>query len=192
MRSARLERNTTETNIILELTLEGEGKFKGGTGIPFFDHMLQLWCYHGRFDLFVDARGDLEVDGHHTVEDIGICLGKCFNQALGTKEGINRYGTAWIPMDEALAAVVLDISGRPYLVYEVPVNTDRIGSFDVELMEEFFRAVCNNAAFTLHVQLIRGKNTHHIIEAVVKAFGRACGEAVALKGSGIPSTKGVL
>lgn len=192
MRVGRLERNTTETSVTLELTLEGEGKFKGGTGIPFFDHMLQLWCHHGSCDLLVDALGDLEVDCHHTVEDVGICLGKSINKALGTKEGINRYGTAWVPMDETLAMVALDISGRPYLFYDVPVETDRIGSFEVEVVEEFFRAVCNNAAITLHIQLIRGKNAHHIIEAVFKAFGHAFREAVALTGSGIPSTKGML
>lgn len=192
MRAARLERNTNETSITLELTLDGDGKFKGGTGIPFFDHMLQLCCCHGNFDLFVDARGDLEVDCHHTVEDIGICMGKCLNEALGTKQGINRYGTAWVPMDEALAMVALDISGRPYLYYEVPFQSERVGSFDVELVEEFFRAVCNNAGFTVHLQLIRGKNTHHIVEAAFKAFGRALREAAARNGSGIPSTKGIL
>lgn len=192
MRSARIERSTTETKIVLKLTLEGGGKFQGGTGIPFMDHMLQLWCCHAACDLFLDATGDLEVDGHHTVEDIGICLGKCIDEALGDKEGINRYGSAWIPMDESLAVAVLDISGRPFLFYEVPVEAKSIGTFDVELAEEFFRAVCNKGGLTLHIQLIRGKNAHHIIEAVFKAFGRAFREAVALTGTGIPSTKGLI
>jgi len=192
MRTAMWERNTAETGITMELTLDGDGKFKGGTGVPFFNHMLQLMCCHGSIDLFVDARGDLEVDSHHTVEDVGICLGKCLSEALGAKEGINRYGTAWVPMDEALAMAALDISGRPYLYYEVPVQSERVGTFEVEAVEEFFRAVCNNAGITVHLQLIRGKNTHHIIEAVFKAFGRALREAVTQTGSGIPSTKGIL
>lgn len=192
MRVGRLERATTETRVTLELNLDGSGKFKGGTGIPFMDHMLQLWCYHGACDLFVDAQGDLEVDFHHTVEDIGICLGKCINEALGSKQGINRYGTAWVPMDEALAMAVLDISGRPFLVYQVPVDAEKIGLFDVELAEEFFRAVCNQGGLTLHLQLVRGKNAHHILEAVFKVFGRALKEAAAVTGMEIPSTKGLI
>ena len=192
MRIAKLERTTTETSVVMELNLDGSGKFKGGTGIPFMDHMLQLFSFHGGINLFVDVRGDLEVDGHHTVEDIGICLGKCLNEALGTKQGINRYGAAWVPMDEALAMAVLDISGRPYLSYDVPVKSDKIGSFDVELVEEFFRACCIHGGLTLHIRLLQGKNSHHIIESVFKAFGRALKEAVALTGTGVPSTKGLI
>lgn len=192
MRTARIERKTSETRVALELTLEGEGMFKGATGVPFMDHMLRLWCHHSGCDLFIDALGDLEVDGHHTVEDIGICFGRCINEALGNKAGINRYGTAWLPMDEALVMAALDISGRSFLFYEVPTAAAKIGSFDVELVEEFFRAVCGHGGLTLHLQLIRGKNAHHIIEATFKAFAGAFKEAAALTGTGIPSTKGLL
>ncbi|HHX95158.1 MAG TPA: imidazoleglycerol-phosphate dehydratase HisB [Clostridia bacterium] len=192
MRMAKIERSTTETRVLMELNLDGSGKFKGGTGIPFMDHMLQLFTYHGAFNLFVDAQGDLEVDSHHTVEDVGICLGKCIDEALGTREGINRYGAAWIPMDEALAMAVLDISGRPFLSYDVPVTNEKVGTFDVELAEEFFRAVSIHGGLTLHIRLLQGKNSHHIIEAVFKAFGRALKEAAALTGTGIPSTKGLI
>jgi imidazoleglycerol-phosphate dehydratase len=192
MRMAKIERSTTETRVLMELNLDGSGKFKGRSGIPFLDHMLQLFTYHGGFNLFLDAQGDLEVDNHHTVEDVGICLGKCIDEALGTKQGINRYGTAWIPMDEALAMAVLDISGRPFLSYDVPVTNEKVGTFDVELTEEFFRAVSIHGGLTLHIRLLQGKNSHHIIEAVFKAFGHALKEAAALTGTGIPSTKGLI
>lgn len=192
MRQAKVERSTNETSVSLELSLDGDGKFTGGTGVPFMDHMLQLWCYHGGCDLFVEAQGDLEVDGHHTIEDVGICLGRSINEALGTRKGINRYGSAWVPMDESLAMTALDISGRPFLIYEVPLETQKIGYFDVELAEEFFRAVCNHGGMTIHIQLIRGRNAHHIIEAVFKSFGRAFREAVTVVGKDIPSTKGLI
>lgn len=192
MRKSSIKRSTSETNITLELDLDGSGKFQGGTGIPFMDHMLILWSCHSRCDLLVDALGDLDIDGHHTVEDVGICFGKALQEALGDKKGINRYGTAWVPMDEALVRTVLDISGRPYLHYQASPESQKIGSFDVELVEEFFRAVCNNGGLTLHVDLIRGRNAHHIIEAVFKSFGRAMREAVEVTGSEIPSTKGMI
>ena len=192
MRTAKIQRTTTETSIAMELNIDGSGIFEGKSGMPFLDHMLDLWCCHGRFDLELQVQGDLEIDGHHTVEDLGICLGKCLSDALGTKEGINRYGSVWIPMDEALSMVVLDISGRPFLRYEVPVQSKRIGIFEVELVEEFFRALCTHGGLTLHIQLLHGRNGHHIIESVFKAFGRALNEAVKLTGSGIPSTKGLI
>lgn len=190
MRTAKVERKTNETSIALELNIDGQGLYEGKSGIPFMDHMLDLWCCHGGCDLKLEAKGDLEIDGHHTMEDLGICFGKCINDALGSKSGINRYGAAWIPMDEALSNVILDISGRPFLYYEVPVQTEKIGTFEVELVEEFFRAVCLHGGLTLHIQLQRGKNGHHIIESVFKAFARAFREATAITGEGIPSTKG--
>lgn len=192
MRTARIERKTKETSIAMELNIDGTGTFKGKSGMPFMDHMLNLWSCHGGFDLEIQVQGDLEIDGHHTIEDLGICLGRCIDDALGTRQGINRYGSAWIPMDEALSMVVLDISGRPFLSYEVPVESEKIGTFEVELVEEFFRAVCTNAGLTLHIQLLKGKNAHHIIESVFKAFSRAFKEAVLLTGGGVPSTKGVI
>lgn len=192
MRKASIKRETKETNITLELNLDGSGKFQGSTGVPFMDHMLDLWSYHSGCDLLVDAHGDLEIDGHHTIEDIGICLGQAVQEALGDKKGINRYGAAWIPMDEALAMAVLDFSGRPYLYYQVLLKVEKIGSFDVELAEEFFKALCNNGGLTLHIDLIRGQNAHHIIEAVFKAFGRAFRQGIKVTGSEIPSTKGVI
>jgi len=192
MRTARIERKTKETSIAVELNIDGAGTFKGKSGMPFMDHMLNLWSCHGGFDLEIQVQGDLEIDGHHTIEDLGICLGRCIDDALGARQGINRYGCAWIPMDEALSMVVLDISGRPFLSYEVPVESEKIGTFEVDLVEEFFRAVCTHAGLTLHIQLLKGKNAHHIIESVFKAFSRAFKEAVSVTGGGVPSTKGVI
>ncbi|PAV30589.1 imidazoleglycerol-phosphate dehydratase [Virgibacillus profundi] len=194
MRNYKINRKTSETAIDLDLTIDGSGSSSINTGIGFFDHMLILMTKHGLFDLEVTCNGDLEVDQHHSVEDIGIALGQAFNQALGEKEGINRYATVTSPMDEALANVSLDISGRAYLVYHVEGLKDKVGSFDTELVEEFFQAFASNAKVTLHINLTYGKNTHHIIEAIFKGFGRALDQA-SMKNpriKGVPSTKGSL
>jgi len=193
-RSSRVERCTKETNISVTLNLDGTGHADVQTGIGFFDHMLTLWAKHGLFDLQLKADGDLYIDGHHTVEDTGIVLGKALAQAVGDKAGIRRYGTAFVPMDEALAQVSVDISGRPFLHYDVVTAVERIGTFDTELTEEFLRALADNAGLTLHVMLLHGKNGHHIIEAVFKALGRALDEATRKDERivGVMSTKGSL
>ena len=194
MRKYSISRETTETKIKLELNIDGTGKSEINTGIGFFDHMLTLMTKHGLFDLNVTCDGDLEVDQHHSVEDVGIALGQAFREALGTKEGINRYATVTTPMDEALATVSLDISGRSYLVYHVEGLKEKVGNFDTELVEEFFQAFASNARINLHINLEYGRNSHHIIEAIFKAFGRALDQAT-LKNpriKGVPSTKGVL
>lgn len=193
-RLGEVSRKTGETDIKLKLELDGQGIYEVATGVPFLDHMLALWSRHGLFDLYLDAKGDVEVDDHHTVEDIGISLGLAFKKALGDKKGIKRYGTSFVPMDEALATVSLDISGRDFLVFDVEIPTPKVGTFDNELVEEFMRAFAANAGITLHIQLIRGKNSHHIIEAIFKALGRALSEAVTLdeRIDGVLSTKGVL
>jgi imidazoleglycerol-phosphate dehydratase len=176
------------------LSLDGKGEFRGGTGIGFLDHMLHLWARHGLFDLAVQANGDLEVDAHHTVEDIGICLGQAFNSALGEKKGINRYGSVLLPMDEALVMAAVDISGRPFLAYDVQTENGRVGELPLELVPEFFRAFANNAGLALHLRLLAGFNSHHIIEAVFKGCARALRQAVAIAGppDEVPSTKGRL
>lgn len=191
-RYSEVKRKTAETSISLSLNIDGSGDFTGSSCIPFFDHMLNLWSHHGKVSLGLSCEGDLEVDGHHTIEDIGICLGQCIQEALGEKRGINRYGWAVVPMDEALAMVALDISGRPFLEYDVHFTSQRTGSFDAELVEEFFRALCIRAGITMHIRLISGRNTHHIIEAVFKAFARAFKEAVQISGDSVPSTKGMI
>jgi imidazoleglycerol-phosphate dehydratase len=193
-RQARIERSTKETQIVLQLNLDGAGTSKVETGIPFFTHMLDAWARHGLMDLTVDAKGDLEVDLHHTVEDVGICLGKAFKEALGGKRGIARYGASYLPMDEALLHAAVDISGRPYLVFNVPLQRTRIGSFDLDLLKDFFRAFAFNAEITLHVTMHYGENLHHIAEAVFKAVGRALAEATRLnpRVADVPSTKGRL
>lgn len=193
-RKARVSRRTGETEVTLSLSLDGTGMYCVETGLPFFDHMLSLWAKHGAFDLEVTARGDLAVDGHHTVEDVGICLGQVLKAAIGEKAGIVRYGHALIPMDEALALVAVDFSGRGFLAFRANLPSPRVGDFDTELVEEFLRALALNGEFTLHVQLLTGTNTHHIIEAVFKALGRALREAAGYdhRLNGIPSTKGVL
>jgi imidazoleglycerol-phosphate dehydratase len=193
-REAQIKRTTGETRVQVKLKLDGKGGFDGTTGIGFFDHMLHLLARHSLFDITVEASGDLHVDAHHTVEDTGICLGMALEKALGDKVGITRYGSAIIPMDEALALAAVDLSGRPYLAYEVDVNCERVGELPVELVPEFFRALVNNAGITLHLRLISGENAHHIIEAIFKAFARAVREAVMLniRESGVPSTKGKL
>jgi imidazoleglycerol-phosphate dehydratase len=193
-RTAIIDRTTRETTIKVRLTLDGTGEQQIATGVPFFDHMLTQIARHGFFDLTVDARGDLEIDAHHTVEDVGICLGEAFRQALGDKAGVRRYGRGTMPMHEALAAVVLDFSGRPFLVWHVALPKVQVGNFDLELVEEFFTAFCNHAGANVHVNLAYGDNLHHIVEAIFKAFARALDEATQLdpRISGVLSSKGSL
>jgi imidazoleglycerol-phosphate dehydratase len=193
-RSASIDRKTSETEITLSISLDGEGKSSVRTGIPFFDHMLTLFSRHGLIDLDVEAKGDIEVDYHHTVEDVGLALGAAFTKALGDKSGIRRYGSAYVPMDEALARVVVDCSGRPYLAYEVPRGVEAIGLFPFQLVEEFLRAFSVQAELTLHVSILAGRDAHHMAEAIFKALGRALDVAVSHddRVKGIPSTKGVL
>lgn len=193
-RSAHIERRTRETDISVRLDLDGNGASTVDTGVGFFDHMLELAAAHGRFDLEVRATGDLQTGGHHTVEDVGICLGSALAEALGDRRGIVRYGSVQLPMDEALALVSVDISGRPYLAYNVDLSHSNIGGFDTDLALEFFQAFVNNARVTLHMRLLAGSNPHHIIEAVFKGFGRALDQATSLdpRVDHIPSTKGVL
>ena len=193
-RQARIERKTRETEVLLQLNLDGSGASKVETTIPFFNHMLEAWAKHGLMDLTVDARGDTEVDLHHTVEDVGICLGKALKEAVADKKGIVRYGVASIPMDEALVSCSLDISGRPFLVFNVPLMRTRVSNFDLDLLKDFFRAFAFNAEVTLHVNLHYGDNLHHISEAVFKAVGRALAEATRLhpRIEGVLSTKGNL
>lgn len=194
VRKADLCRKTGETDVAVEINLDGEGTYDIGTGIGFFDHMLCLMSKHSITDLSIKAKGDLYVDGHHTVEDVGITLGKCIEKALGDKSGIKRYGTVFVPMDEALAMVSIDISGRPFLVFDSQFNSEKVGEMDTELVEEFFRAVAVNAGITLHIKVLYGKNTHHMIEGIFKAFGRALREAVSKDDriKGVMSTKGSL
>jgi imidazoleglycerol-phosphate dehydratase len=194
-RQGRLERTTKETQIVLQLNLDGTGSAKVDTGIPFFDHMLEAWCKHGLMDLSVEARGDLKVDLHHTVEDVGLVLGKAFDDALGDKRGIVRFGTAFVPMDETLVSASVDLSGRPYLVFNVPLHRARILSFDLDLLREFFRAFATEARLNLHVNMLYGGNPHHVAEAVFKSVGRALAEATRLNpriAGLLPSTKGAL
>ncbi len=193
-RRAEVARKTRETDIRLALALDGTGKARVNTGIGFLDHMLELLAAHGGMDLFLAAKGDLRVDAHHTVEDIGICIGEAIRKALGRKEGIVRYGFCTLPMDEALVSVALDLSGRPHLSYQVKVGRRKIDSFDTQLVEEFFRALVNHAGLTLHIGLISGRNAHHIIEAVFKGVARSLAAAAARGGAskGVPSTKGTL
>lgn len=188
------KRTTNETCVSVTIELDGKGKAYCRTGIGFFDHMLTLFAAHGSFDLRVEAKGDLKVDGHHTVEDAGIVLGRALDKALGDRSGINRYGTFFVPMDESLAMVSLDISGRPYLYTELPAMAPMVGDFDTQLLEEFLRAFSVHSGITLHVRVMYGKNSHHMIEAVFKALGRSLRQAVNIAaGSGhIPSTKGLL
>ncbi|MBR7009033.1 MAG: imidazoleglycerol-phosphate dehydratase HisB [Ruminococcus sp.] len=192
MRTATIERKTRETDIKLTVDLDGSGKTQIDTGIGFFDHMLTAFAVHSGIDLTVKCDGDLYVDDHHSVEDIGICLGKAFAQALGDKAGIARYGSAYVPMDEALAFCSLDISGRAFLVFNAQFSDDRIGQFDTCLTEEFFRAFAFNSAITLHIREEYGKNDHHICEAIFKAVAHALKQALAQNGGQVLSTKGVL
>lgn len=193
MRNATVTRNTRETQIKLSLTLEGTGKHEINTGVGFLDHMLTLFAAHGHFDLMVSCTGDLHVDAHHTVEDIGITLGQAFDEALGERRGIARYGSVILPMDEALVLTAVDISGRAHLNYGLEVETQTVGTMDAELVEEFFLGFTRAARITLHIKLLNGKNAHHIFEAAFKGFARAMAQASANEGGGeIPSTKGIL
>lgn len=194
MRQAEIERKTAETAVRVAIKLNGSGESRVDTGIGFFDHMLTLFAHHGRFDLTVACRGDVEVDGHHSVEDVGIVLGQAVKAALGDKAGIARYASFYVPMDEALAFVAIDVSGRPFLVYDGGVMAPMIGGYDTELTEEFLRAFAFNAGLTLHVKVLYGKNSHHKVEAVFKALGHVLREAVAIREDikGVLSTKGTL
>jgi imidazoleglycerol-phosphate dehydratase len=194
-RKARVERNTLETQISVEINLDGTGKSSFDTGVPFLEHMMEQISRHGLIDLTIVSKGDLHIDDHHTVEDVGITLGQAFKQAVGDKKGIRRYGHAYVPLDEALSRVVIDLSGRPGLIMEVPYTRSTVGGFDVDLFEEFFRGFINHALVTMHIDNLRGKNTHHQIETVFKAFGRALRMAIEMdeRMAGItPSTKGLL
>lgn len=194
MRRKEISRKTAETSIQMDFNIDGSGQTDIQTGVGFFDHMLTAFTKHGLFDLKVQCDGDIEVDQHHSVEDIGIVLGQAFNECIGTKEGINRFATVSVPMDEALATASIDISGRSFIVYNVEGLKDKVGEFDTELVEEFFLAFVSHAKVTLHINLQYGKNSHHIIEAIFKAFGRALNEASTINPNvkGIPSTKGML
>jgi imidazoleglycerol-phosphate dehydratase len=193
-RKAEVRRKTKETEVLLKLDLDGSGKHSIETGIPFFNHMLGLLAYHSKSDLTLKAKGDIGVDAHHTVEDVGICLGEGIRKALSEAKGIQRYGMAIIPMDETLVSVAMDFSMRPFLVFHMKLKRSRIGTFDIELVEEFFRALCNHSKITLHINLLYGKNSHHMVEAIFKGFGRGLRGAVSLddRTSQIPSTKGIL
>lgn len=195
MRTAEIIRNTAETKIALKLTLEGSGTGKIQTGCDFLDHMLTLFAKHGRFDLDISCQGDTWVDDHHTVEDVGIAMGQAFDQALGEKRGINRYGSQILPMDESLVLCAVDLSGRAFLGYELPIPSQKIGTFDTELVEEFWLGFVRNIQATVHIRLLTGSNSHHIAEGAFKAAGRALRTAVAIDSAfsdEIPSTKGVL
>lgn len=193
-RISQIERNTTETNIKLSFDLDGKGNYQIASGVRFFDHMLELFAKHGRFDLTVDGKGDVDIDAHHTVEDIGICLGLSIKKALGNKIGIIRYATAFTPMDEALSRICIDISNRSFLVFDADFSNPMVGDFPTELVEEFFRAVAFNAGINLHIKVEYGKNNHHMIESLFKGFGRALREATRVDASidGVLSTKGQL
>jgi imidazoleglycerol-phosphate dehydratase len=193
-RTARIYRKTGETEVDIEINLDGKGNSNIETGIGYLDHMLNLFAKHGLMDLQVKANGDVEVDSHHTAEDVGIVLGQCIGKALKDKAGIKRYGTSFLPMDEALASVSIDISGRPFLVFQAEFTVDKLGDFDTEMTEEFFRAVAFNAGITLHARVLYGKNNHHMIEALFKALGRALCEAASYDAriEGVMSTKGTI
>lgn len=193
-RQASVERRTNETDIKLSFTVDGEGNSNLETSVPFLTHMLDLFTKHGQFDLTIDAVGDVEIDDHHTTEDIGICLGQALREALGDKKGIKRYGNAFVPMDEALAQVVVDLSNRPHLEFRAELPSARVGTFDTELVHEFLWKLALEARMNLHVIVHYGQNTHHIIEAIFKAFGRALDEATMIdpRVKGVPSTKGML
>lgn len=192
MRNSEVRRETAETAVKLSLELDGSGRADIDTGVGFLDHMLTLLALHGGFDLSVGCKGDLNVDAHHSVEDIGLCLGAALQQALGKKRGINRYGHIILPMDEALILCAVDLSGRPCLRYTADIPSQKVGDFDTELAREFFQAVVNTSLMSLHIRQLDGLNSHHIIEGMFKALGRALRQAVAVTGGALPSTKGVL
>jgi imidazoleglycerol-phosphate dehydratase len=191
-RTAKTHRKTKETDVVLELNLDGVGKYQIDTGVGFLDHMLTHLSKHGKIDLVVRAKGDLNVDAHHTIEDIAICLGESLLEALGDKKGIARYGYSSVPMEDALANVSVDLSGRANFIYNVQYRTDKIGDFDVECLDEMLRSFANNGKFNLHINVPYGTNSHHIAEAIFKALGQALAAAVKIIGSDIPSTKGTL
>ncbi|MFQ6078207.1 MAG: imidazoleglycerol-phosphate dehydratase HisB [Thermodesulfobacteriota bacterium] len=193
-RKGEIDRKTKETRITLRLNLDGSGEYSISTGIPFFDHMLSLFAVHGFFDLDIEAEGDIGVDFHHTVEDVGICLGDGFKEAIGEGKGLRRYGMAIIPMDETLVSVALDLSMRPHLVYNPGLRRRKVGLFDLDLIEEFYKAFTNHGGITLHINTMYGKNSHHIIEAIFKGVGRALDMASSLdkRVTGVMSTKGRL
>lgn len=193
-RTAKVHRRTKETDIAVDLEIDGKGAARVGTGIPFLDHMLDSFARHGLFDVTIQAKGDLDVDYHHTVEDVGLALGQAFKEALGDKHGIRRFGESIVPLDEALARVVVDISGRPYLAYRVQIRGGRVGTFDTDLPHEFFQAIVNQLGMNLHMDVQHGENPHHIIEACFKGFARAMDAATALdpRIEGVLSTKGSL
>ena len=192
MRKATLRRTTGETDISISLTIDGTGRFEGTSGIGFFDHMLHLLARHSGMDISLTCQGDLDVDNHHTIEDIGITLGEVFEKALGDKKGIHRYACFFCPMDEALSRIVLDLSGRSYFVFDVDIPVERIGSFETEMTREFFLAFANNAKMNLHMATLYGVNGHHIVESLFKGIGHALKEAVTIEGDTVLSTKGVL
>lgn len=192
MRQSKVSRKTKETDIEIELTLDGQKSIEVSTGIGFFDHMLDLLAFHGNLDLKVKACGDLKVDDHHTVEDVGILLGIAFKDAIGSYKGINRFGQVYLPMDESLSRVVIDVSNRPYLVFNADFKQNKVGSFSTENVEEFFKAFVQEARINLHIENIYGSNDHHKIESIFKGFGRALKEAVKITSDECPSTKGVL
>ncbi|MBL7214403.1 MAG: imidazoleglycerol-phosphate dehydratase HisB [Phycisphaerae bacterium] len=191
-RTSKIERKTNETDIVVELNLDGQGRYEINSGVGFFDHMLTHLSKHSKIDMAVKAKGDLEIDAHHTIEDVGICLGEALGKALADKKGIARYGHSIVPMEDAKAEVTVDLSGRPFLVYKVAFPTEKIGEFDVECVEEFLRSFSTVGKFNLHVDVPYGINSHHIAEAIYKALGQAIGIAVKIVGTDIPSTKGVL
>jgi len=191
-RKAKITRKTKETDILVQINLDGVGKYEIDTGIGFLDHMLSHLSKHSKIDLILKAKGDLEVDQHHTVEDVAICLGQALCEAMGDKKGIARYGNSAVPMEDALANVALDLSGRPFCVYDVKYRTEKIGDFDVECVEELLRSFANNGKLNLHITVPHGTNSHHIAEAIFKAVGQALAQAVKITGGDIPSTKGSL
>ncbi len=191
-RTAKIHRKTKETDITLSLNLDGVGKYQIDTGIGFLDHMLSHLAKHSKIDLTLKAKGDLDVDAHHTIEDIAICLGECLVKTLGDKKGIARYGHSSVPMEEAMANVSIDLSGRSSCVYNVEYRTDKIGDFDIECLEEMLRSFSNNGKFNLHINVPYGTNSHHIAEAIFKGLGQALAEAVKIIGTDVPSTKGIL
>lgn len=192
MRQAEIHRKTGETDIAISLVIDGEGRFEGTTGIGFFDHMMNLLACHSGMDISLTCRGDLEVDNHHTIEDLGIALGTVFLKALGDKKGIRRYGAFFCPMDETLSRIVLDLSGRPYFVYDVKIPVERIGTFETEMTREFFLAFAMHGMMNLHMACLYGENGHHMVESLFKGLGHALKEAVTVEGGRVLSTKGVL
>jgi len=192
MRTSTIRRTTNETSITLEINLDGSGNSDISTGVGFLDHMLTLFSFHSGIDLTIECKGDIEVDDHHTTEDIGLALGQALLSALGNKKGVNRYGSSYVPMDEALARVVVDFSGRPYLIYDAKFEREKVGMLDTQNVKEFFKSVSNESKMNCHMDVLYGENDHHKVEALFKAFGRAVKEACKIVSTEIPSTKGVL